>query len=67
MLLYHPSLSISKKKDRKKKSLPTLPIFLGHVTGTRHIFLFGLMIIYFIDHNYISGHKRTREPQVEPG
>jgi len=38
-LLYHPSLSISKINA----DLPYLP-FWGHVTGTRHIFLFGLTV-----------------------
>ena len=33
---------------KSKKSLPTYPIFFrGMVTGTTHIFLFGLIIIAF--------------------
>ena len=46
--MFTPHSASVKKEKKKKISLPTLPIFLGHVTGTRHTFLFGLIIFIYI-------------------
>ena len=47
------SALVIKNKRKKKKSQPTLPIFGGHVTGTRH-FLFGIMSIMIrLKNNFI--------------